>query len=84
MRPILFFVASLSLVACATPKGTFRLEAFDLQGQKIQMRQTLLAMDHGIYRVRNGICIAYPKSTVVITDHQTGQELQGESPYRCP
>lgn len=78
-------VATMALVlsGCATVTGTYIVTATDSAGQPVAADRRMIAEGSKIYTVRNGICIAYPKSLVVIRDLKTGEELKGESPYQC-
>ena len=69
--------------ACVTMSGNYVISAYDTQGKLLTGNLQLTAMGSRIDSVRNGICSAYPKATVVIKNSVTGEELQGESPYQC-
>ncbi len=73
----------LALSACLTLSGNYRLTARDAAGEPILQNMHIMAQGSGIYQARNGICAAFPRAVVTITDTDTGKELTSESPYRC-
>lgn len=75
---------ALGLSGCATVTGTYVVTATDSAGQPVAPGRRMIAEGSKVYTVRNGICISYPKSLVVIRDLKTGEELKGQSPYQCP
>ena len=79
----LFSVAlGIALVSgCATTSGNYIVTATDAQGTPF--KATFLVQGRHIYSARNGICAAHPGAVVTIRVRETGQELDGESPYRC-
>jgi len=83
MKNILLIVPMLVLSGCVTLSGNYVISAYDTQGKLLTGNLQLTATGSRIYSVRNGICSAYPKATVIIKDSSTGEELQGESPYQC-
>ncbi|MGV3742596.1 MAG: hypothetical protein ACO1NO_09840 [Burkholderiaceae bacterium] len=74
---------SLALTGCVTMSGTYELNAFDSSGKQLTSNMRLTAEGSRIYSVRNGLCMTYPKATIIMKDVKTGAELQGESPYQC-
>jgi hypothetical protein len=81
-KTIPFLLIAL-LSGCVTISGNYNIKAVDDQGQDVLNGAVLMAQGKGIYTVRNAICRANPKATVIITDLKTGQELKSESPHRC-
>lgn len=75
---------ALVFSGCATVTGTYVVTATDSAGRPVAADRRMTAEGSKVYTVRNGICIAYPKSLVVIRDLKTGEELTGQSPYQCP
>jgi len=73
----------LVLSGCLTMSGTYNVTAFDKDGKPLLGNVNLMALGSGIYNMRNAICVAYPKATVIIRDRTTGEELKSESPYQC-
>jgi len=81
---VLLFTFLLLLAGCAMPQGNYRIRAVDANGADLTKKLVLMTSGgRGIYTIRNGICSAYPGATVLIEDIQSGQLLEGESPYRC-
>ncbi|HEY7885593.1 MAG TPA: hypothetical protein VIC08_11685 [Cellvibrionaceae bacterium] len=72
-----------SLTACMTLSGTYRLAAYDNEGNPLDDSISMVAEGNGIYTARNGMCHAFPGALIRITDTNTGEELNGESPFQC-
>lgn len=80
----LISICLLFLVSgCVTLSGNYTLSAYDAEGNLLNKNVVSMASGSGIYTVRNALCLAYPKSTVVIIDQKTGKPLESESPYQC-
>ena len=63
--------------------GNYNVKAVDANGNELGKGLKMMAQGRHIYTARNALCSNYPKATIIITDLETGQELKGESPYRC-
>jgi hypothetical protein len=74
--------SALLLTACATPPGSYRVTAITQDGKPITGNIT--ADVRGLSAARSSTCLENPGATVKIVDANTGQELAGESPYKCP
>jgi hypothetical protein len=75
---------ALGLSGCVTLSGTYAISASDAEGREVSPNVHMTAEGSGIYSARNAICATNPGAIVRIRDVQTGNELQSESPYRCP
>ncbi len=71
------------MTGCVTIKGAYQLSAVDAAGKEISTGLALTAQGRGIYSVRNALCQRYPGATVIIKDSKTGEQLIGESPFKC-
>lgn len=72
-------VAAL-LSGCVTLSGTYKVS---LQSGANSGNTEILTQGRGIYTARNALCSIHPGATVVIRDAASGEEVKGESPYRC-
>jgi hypothetical protein len=77
----LFFLCAALLAGCVTTSGNYIVTATNAQGQALNA--VFHVQGRHIYTARNGICAAHPGATVTIRVRDTGEELDGESPYRC-
>ena len=75
--------AAVLMTGCVTLSGNYKLQAIDQQGKPVATNMNFTAAGRGVYTVRNVFCSSYPKATVFITSIDTGQNLDGESPYHC-
>lgn len=73
----------LLLSGCVTLSGSYELSAADAGGKELTPGLALTAQGRGIYTVRNALCQRYPGAIVTIKDLKTGEQLRGESPFRC-
>lgn len=71
------------LSGCLTLSGVYELDAVDQRGTVLSENTRITAEGSGIYTARNALCGAYPGSTIFIKSLDTGENLDGESPYRC-
>lgn len=79
----LLAIGSALLTGCMTLSGYYQLTAYDTNGEVVMGDRKNIAEGSGIYTVRNALCGIPSVATVVIRDNKTGDELKGESPYRC-
>lgn len=78
------FVSILAMLfTSCTMKGYYTIDTYNSKGMKLN-NYNMIAEGTGIYPSRNGSCLTFPGSTIVIKDSKTGEELKSESPYKCP
>lgn len=68
---------------CVTMSGNYVVTAENSDGSAVGGQFAITAQGSGIYSARNALCATYPGATVHIKDATTGEELKGESPYKC-
>ncbi len=73
----------LLLAGCVTMSGNYVVTAEGSDGATVGSQFAITAEGSGIYSARNALCATYPGATVHIKDAATGEELKGESPYKC-
>jgi hypothetical protein len=83
MRTIFCLVVCFTVTSCMTLSGNYVVVAHDDSGVNLEPKLQLTAHGSGIYTIRNALCAQHPGATVIITDAKTGEELKGESPYKC-
>lgn len=76
-------LAALLLSGCVTMSGNYVVTAEGSDGAAVASQLAITAQGSGIYTARNAFCSNYPGATVHIKDAVTGEELKGESPYKC-
>lgn len=69
------------LIGCVTTTGNYVVTAANAQGKPLNT--VFHVQGRHIYTARNGICAAHPGAVVTIRTRESGQELEGESPYTC-
>ncbi|WP_339617871.1 hypothetical protein [uncultured Gilvimarinus sp.] len=84
LKGILLMTLSVSLAACTTLSGSYKLQAFDNNGKLLGNNSTMIAQGSAVYSVRNSLCIALPGALIRITNIDTNLELKEQSPYQCP
>jgi len=83
MRTLLTILCSaVFLTACATPPGSYKFTATTPDGKPVT--GSITTDLRGLPDARTTICMEHPGATIKIVDANSGQELAGQSPYRCP
>lgn len=77
------FIVSMLFTGCMTMSGYYNVDAYNSSGELLSKNIKMTVQGSSIYSVRNAMCSAYPKSTVIIRDVKTGEQLSSESPYQC-
>jgi len=80
---MLSIVFAVLLSGCLTLSGVYELDAVDQSGTVLSENIRITAEGSRIYTARNALCSAYPGATIFIKSLDTGENLDGESPYRC-
>ena len=83
MKKIIHFVSIFVITGCTTLSGVYVLSAYDSEGKLLTGDRNLMAIGSAVYTAIGGICIAYPKSKIIIKDTKTREELTGVSPHQC-
>ena len=83
MKNIIQISAMYAIAGCTTLSGAYVLSAYDSEGKLLTGDRKLMAIGSGVYTAINGICIAHPKSRIIIKDTKTSEELKGVSPHQC-
>jgi len=80
------FIVCLPIVlsGCMTLSGNYEVSAVDQQGNPLGKNMRMVANGSGVYTARNALCIANPGAIVHIKSVENGNNLDSESPYRCP
>lgn len=78
---LVLLALGLLTFGCVTTTGNYIVTAVGADGKPINA--AFHVQGRHIYTARNGICAAHPKAVVTIRARETGQELEGESPYAC-
>ena len=76
-------IVGMMFSGCMTMSGYYNVDAYNSSGELLSKNIKMTVQGSSIYSVRNAMCSAYPKSTVIIRDVKTGEQLSSESPYQC-
>lgn len=81
----LLAIAMIGVVfsGCATPSGYFNVDAYNSSGECLTKNVSFTTAGSSLYSTINGTCSAFPKSTVIIRNAKTGEQLAGVSPHQC-
>lgn len=73
---------AIFLAGCDTMPGTYMVSAVDSEGKPAGGK--FIIQDGSVHRIRNLLCKQNPNAVVTIKDQKTGEDVKGESPYKCP
>jgi len=73
-----------ALVLCGCTTLDYGITVHDEQGNQRFSVNNREAPSSTLRSIKNSLCKLYPKSTLIVKDLNTGEEMDGESPYKCP
>ena len=68
---------------CATQSGYYNVDAYNSSGECLTKNVSFTTAGSSLYMTINGACSAFPKSTIIIRNTKTGEQLAGVSPHQC-
>lgn len=76
-------LAGIFFSGCMGVSGFYNLDAYNSSGELLTKNVRFTAEGSGLNTSINGMCSAFPKSTIIISNTKTGEQLAGTSPYQC-
>lgn len=76
-------LAGVLFAGCTAASGYSNIDAYNSSGERLTKNVSFTTAGSGLSSAINGTCLAFPKSTIIIRDTKTGEQLAGESPHQC-